>query len=684
MKQLLKSNRFLLILTCLLFGITIYLYRGSLSFGITTNKNKLYWFIPDGFRADRGEFNIYQWAQRGELPNLKKMMDNGCYGYSWPVFPGHTPTNFATLTTGVAPNKHGIADGSMRLVGYPLNMVAKGGFSSFAKMLPPLWVQLENQGTLVSLQSIPGSTPPQIVKGHTIKGRWGAWGIDFPAIIFQDKNDKNFVVELGQNKRLFTLGSDLTKFGQALRPENWQIPLIADLHSFEVNLTNWQTPLYAIAQFSNSGEKKLIFSFDKKNILITLAEGEWSPWLPVQLTYKLKNDYQINSPKKSDIEDELASVEVKTQMKIKLISLGHAGEYRIRIIYDNLNDYMTSPTSLADDMKAKVGPMVDFVDNYPPQLIFYPQDKTTFLEEADLSWQWHQRAVPYLVNNLKSDVVLHSIYTPNQMLTSRWWLPHIDKNSYLYNETAETEKQKLWNEVKSMYKQADSLLGEIMAQTNKDWYIVLSSDHGVVPLYREVRLNNLFHSKGWLYYKFNKQTDEYEIDWKKTKVVYLQMNNIYINPEGLDGLYNRSQTKAYYQLRNEVIETLKNLEDPIYKKKTTVHIWTHENALQAGLPADRVGDIIISNEPQFSWSEDVSNDNSIFVSTKKGGYKQGIWPESVEGMLTPFVVMGPNIKKNCQLSKVITHADQFATISKILENTAPYELDGTAVSEIFK
>ena len=50
-----------------------------------TTAKKLYWFIPDGMRADPGLFNIFKWAQEGKLPNIKKMMDNGSYGFCIPV-----------------------------------------------------------------------------------------------------------------------------------------------------------------------------------------------------------------------------------------------------------------------------------------------------------------------------------------------------------------------------------------------------------------------------------------------------------------------------------------------------------------------------------------------------------------------------------------------------------------------
>ena len=57
---------------------------------------RLYWFIPDGMRADPDLFNVFRWAKRANS-QYQKLMDRGSYGYSYPNFPSHTPTNFATL-----------------------------------------------------------------------------------------------------------------------------------------------------------------------------------------------------------------------------------------------------------------------------------------------------------------------------------------------------------------------------------------------------------------------------------------------------------------------------------------------------------------------------------------------------------------------------------------------------------
>src|SRR5687767_4265864 len=86
----------------------------------TNASPRLYWFIPDGMRADPELFNIYKWAQAGKLPNIRRMMQRGTYGFARPVFPSHTPANFASLFTGTYPEVHGVNDGPMHTEGNPL------------------------------------------------------------------------------------------------------------------------------------------------------------------------------------------------------------------------------------------------------------------------------------------------------------------------------------------------------------------------------------------------------------------------------------------------------------------------------------------------------------------------------------------------------------------------------------
>jgi len=649
---------------------------------------KLYWFIPDGLRADPSLFTIFQWAEEGVMPNLKKMMDSGSYGYSIPVFPGHTPTNFATLLTGATPRVHGIADGPMHIEGYPLEMVSKGGFSSVAKKVPPIWYTLEKNGLTSSLVSVPGSTPPELDTGITLRGRWGGWGVDFPAVIFHTAEDTSLRQYQGLGNRVFNFGSELTKFIKATDPTEWHMDLPVSYSPIrEVLFSNWGASIYGcIYDSSDDGMVNydhVLFSRDKKIKMVTLSEGQWSGWLPIRLTWEMQNDYNIYTPKKMAWERSLSSVPVDTKVDINVIKLGEPDFFRIRFFYNNLNNYLAKPSYLAEEILHEVGPMVDFPDNYPPQLIYFPEDKQTFLEESERSLTWHRKMAGYMIKNSGSDVIIHDIYTPNQMLASRWWLGSIDPQSRRYKETDEDTRQDLWEEVKNMYRGIDVVLGEIMANTDNDTYLVLSSDHGIVPLDLEVRLNNLFAQKGLLNFHMNQNTGEYEIDWAKTRAIYLKMDNIYLNPNGLAGNYKRASGAEYEELRQEVINLLMGLEDE-EGVSPVARIVKWENAEEIlALPADRVGDLVIANKPTYGWVEDISSDLEVFHKSIKSGYKQAILPEESEAMLTPFVIMGPGIKKNYKIAKPIEHIDQYPTIMILLEQKIPEFVEGKALSEIF-
>ncbi|MBU0481249.1 MAG: alkaline phosphatase family protein [Proteobacteria bacterium] len=661
--------------------------RSSVQTGGEKKTLKLYWFIPDGLRADPDIFTIFNWAKEGKLPHLRKMMESGTWGYSQPVFPGHTPTNFATLLTGSSPKIHGIADGPMHIEGYPLKMVSKGGFSSIAKKVPPIWYTLEKRGMTATLLSVPGSTPPELDSGITIRGRWGGWGIDFPSIIFQSGGDQGLRKQQGMDTRVFSFGSDLTRFSEATEPSSWQLQLPPSFSPIrEAAFTNWGTTVYTL--FYDTTNDNLVnydhalFSIDKKNLLAEISTGGWSNWLPVNLSWQIQNDYNINTPKRMAWERSLSAIQVNTSFAINLIK-SDPENFRVRFLYDTLNQYLVKPSYLAEDMNKELGPMVDFPDNYPPQLIYFPEDKATFLEESRRSLAWHRKAAAYLIRESNSDLIIHDIYTPNQMLTSRWWLGGLDPASRHYKDTPDHERSVLWNEVMEAYKGIDDILGEILAGADEETYVVFSSDHGIAPLNREVLLNNFFAEKGLLNYTIDPATGEYAIDWRNTRAIYLKMDNIYINPDGLAGNYHRTSGPGYEQLRAQVIDMLNNeLADengdtPIAK----VVKW--ENAGdELGLPADRTGDLVIANRPGFGWVEEVTSDKAIFRNSLKAGYKQAIIPEQTSAMLTPFVIMGPGIKKNYQLSETIHHIDQYPTIMRLLNQPVPDFVEGKSINGI--
>ena len=638
----------LLIFGVVLLGLYFFITHGQPA-QQPTKAAKLYWFIPDGMRAEESLFTVYKWAKEGKLPNIKKMMDNGSYGYSIPDFPSHTPVNFASLLTGAHPSVHGIADGPMRIEGKTLEKPSVGGFSSVAKKVSPIWTVLENSGKKVALLSMPGSTPPELKNGITIRGRWGNWGSDDAALIFTPREKQAEMKSVGKGFRLFYFGDTLTKFVDEKYADVKEAKLSA--HGLDI--------------FAFITGRTVSFSLKENDKpFAAVKQGEWTDWVPVTLIFKGKDK---DEPYDSSI-------------KLKVIKLWDNGQFRIRVLYNNLNKFVTQPETVAKEMTDSLGPMVDFVDNFPPQLIYEPEDKQTFLDEASMSLDYHKNAADFIFTKYAPDVFLQDIYTPNQMLTSRWWMRYIDPASHDY--TSEKSKQAM-SEVLKMYQGLDAIIGEALKHDDGKTLFALSSDHGIVLQQRVMSLNNLFAEKGWLKFSVNPITGEPTIDWANTTVIHLQTNNIYINPNGLFGPYKRALGEDYSNLRNEVAKALSELKDKD-NVKPIVRTITWEDAPKfLEVPSDRIGDLVIEIMPGYGFSEAPTEDLQIFTDSLVSGNKQAYNPKT-EGMQTPFVIMGPGVKKKYKMEKSISHVDQMPTLLRLLNIQIPQYVQGRVLTEIIR
>jgi len=623
---------------------------------------RLHWFLPDGMRADPEVFDVFRWADEGKLPNLKKLMDRGTYGYSIPTFPSHTPTNFATLMTGAPPEVHGIADGPMRTAGNPLARPSVGGFSSSARRVPAAWSLLEDSGRKVVVMSMPGSTPPELDNGVTVRGRWGGWGADFPALLFEH-DDAARKKDLGRLSRLFMLSTELTRFVETRPPTPVSRLPNGTLPRFEATLDVYGASLRVVGldTDADSSPDKLAFLDDSGQHLATLAQGEWSDWHAASVDWK--------------------ALDIPTSIRLHVVRLAGDDDFRVRVLVDTLNDTVTQPSEEAAALRADAGPMVDFVDNFPAQLIHYNEDKQTFLDEARQSWEWHARAVKSVYARHQPGAVFHNIYTPNQMLTSRWWMGFVDPASSRYAEVDDATRQQLWSEVHSMYQGLDTILGEAMAGAGDDALVVLSSDHGAAPMDQVVRLNDFFAQKGWLARKTDPTTGGQVVDWDRSQVVFLQMYSVYINPEGLGGTWNRASGPAYEALRDEVSAALLSLRDDD-GKAPVASVLDWEQADQRFLPPDRVGDLIVANHPGYGWSEETTAQQAVFSVPRATGYKQSIEPASTKAVWTPFVIAGPGIRKNHRLAEPIRHIDQLPTILTALGEPVPEHATGTVQASV--
>lgn len=604
--------------------------------------HKLYWFVPDGLRADPDVMDVFGWAKAGKLPNIKRMMDEGAWGYARPAFPSHTPSNFATLMTGSYPETHGVADGPMRVEGFPLQKPSVNGFSSTAKKTPPIWRTLEAQGRKVALVSIPGSTPPELDAGAVVRGRWGNWGADFHAINFQSAGSEDPRAKRGLGARLFYLGPELTR----------DVPLVDGVMTMLAYGATVQATLDPKGSVSFTMEGKTVATLSKSN--------EWTPWLPVTLKWQ--------------------GQDLPTSFKLCLIKSG-PGYLKVRWLFDVMNRTIVSPPAVADALESSVGPMIDFPDNWPAQLNRLPEEKDVLLTEAKMALDWHKRAAARLLSVEKPDVLIQDTYVPNQLLESRWWLKHLDPASPDYAATSKEDRAARAAELLSVYQGIDAVLGEALKNAGPDTVIALSSDHGILAIKREVLVNNLLAKEGLLTFSVD-GNGEVQIDWAKSKAAFLKMIGVYVNPDGLAGPWKRGSGKDYDALRDRVAKLLLTLKDGDAAVVDEALKW--EDADKLRLPKDRVPDLVLAMKPGYALTEDMDTSGEFLRASRQSGYKQAVKSDGVPALYTPFVVMGPGVKKGYRITTVVPNADQAPTLLTLIGAKLPEGMQGKPVQEMLK
>jgi predicted AlkP superfamily phosphohydrolase/phosphomutase len=97
---------------------------------------------------------------RGELPNLKKVIDNGSWGKLRTVSAPNCPKVFSTFFTSVPPEQHGIT-------GFVVD-----GQTANTNMLKsePIWSILSKHGVTVGMANVPATFPVMPVNGYMISG----------------------------------------------------------------------------------------------------------------------------------------------------------------------------------------------------------------------------------------------------------------------------------------------------------------------------------------------------------------------------------------------------------------------------------------------------------------------------------------------------------------------------------
>lgn len=472
----------------------------------------------------------------GLLPNLARLsLDE--LATSWPP---QSPVAWSSFITGQAPSGHGIFDFVHRdpadygtylstsratteervLPLGPWALPLFGGEVELQRGGRPFWEPLAETGIAASISKVPAHYPPpdpgldhlEVLAGMGTPDLLGTYGT------FTVLTTKR---QLAGHRTAHGRWTSLVEDGDALvatleGPPN---PYRTGGEALEATM--------AVVVDDGAGSAAITLGDDT----VALRPGVWSRWMPVRF------DPGVLVP------------DVQGAVRVLVRSLApHVVVYVSPINLDPLAPAQTvsSPAEAAPALAARVGRF--YTQGMPGDtdaVVEGALDDAAFLAQARRIWEERERSLDDALARTPSGLVFH-------------YLPSVDQTSHLYFP-ADGEPLDGQHPVVEQYRRVDRLVGRLLPTLDDDEALLVMSDHGFARLKARVGLNRWLADEGLLTWTSGPEPG---VDWAKTKVYALGLNQLFINRADREA---RGQVPAAGAdaLLDDVERRLLALKDPV-------------------------------------------------------------------------------------------------------------------------
>jgi predicted AlkP superfamily phosphohydrolase/phosphomutase len=529
------------------------------------------------------------WA---DLPNLRRLRDQGSFMRLKTSTPPQSPVAWSTFITGSAPAAHGIFDFVHR------NPATLAPFSSMSKTeegrftlslgkwrLPlssskivslrkgvPFWQRLSDAGVPVTVLRMPTNYPP-VAAGRAIAGMGvpdlrGTNGTftfftDDPEELSRSVPGGRIVkVHLENGRAILPLEGPPDTFRKYNRETTF--PLTVDVDATQ--------PLARV----QAGDQQAI-----------VGEGEWSPWM--QADFPLL-PYVVSA--RGMFRVFVRQVHPSLQLYVSPVNV------------DPLAPVLplSAPAGFSREVAESVGRY--YTLGIPEDTSALRQGVLTlpqFLSQTRLVFEDERKLLEYGLSHFKGGLLFA-------------YFSVVDESSHM-----------LWGrhdpELLAFYRAVDASIGEVMRREPTAELIVMS-DHGFTAFTRAVNLNTWLHNRGFLSLTRGpgEETTIAEADWRSTEAYALGLNGLYVNLAGRE----KNGAIPDGERKQAVIESLREqllaFRDPSNGEPVVGSVdVTHADAVNAAVAPD----LIVGYKPGYrgSWqtalggvpSEEVTANNDAWI-----------------------------------------------------------------------
>jgi predicted AlkP superfamily phosphohydrolase/phosphomutase len=616
-----------------------------------------------------------KFSKEGYLPNIKHLMEHGVYTEAFPAVPPATSVNWNTIITGAYPKRHGVTSMSVREKGSSLWSRKRSGFFSYNREAETLWETAENAKKRVILLKYPTSWPPTVKDGIQV----GGFG------------DPNFCACAIGPRLYFTNDPSVESASPMLTsPPDWALPKAIYVKmefakdwknvsyrkalQTELRFPTFGGPvgsekhLYCLVlDRTGNGYDRVIISEGKETNtpLTTLYPGEWGNW--IRLKFMTGNGEKWGN------------------FRFKIIELPNSGgSFRLYCSQISSTQGWTVPEQIGEELIEKFGPyqsLTSLAGTYGLGWI----DEKTIIEEFEYQIEWLGNVAEHLLSCYDWDLFCTQWHGIDHL--QHVFLGGMDPKCIFYVP----EREKLCADmIRKGYELADYFVGKILGQVDKDTLVVVTSDHGCLPVRRpKIDMNKLLSEHGLLMFKKNPGyinfplviPESREIDWARTKACEILEAFIHINLKGRepDGIVKPGE--EYRQVCNQIIDILQNLKDPEIGENSVAIVLKKEDAEILGLGGDHTGDIVYLVNPNTSTeitkvSPKLNNKGYGYTGNHHGYAHFARFEEKIFSNRAASIFFGPEIPEAVERNEPINLVDIAPTMSKFLDIPCPAQSEG--------
>jgi len=223
--------------------------------------------------------------------------------------------------------------------------------------------------------------------------------------------------------------------------------------------------------------------------------------------------------------------------------------------------------------------------------------------------------------------------------------------------------------MKDFYIKADKIVGNFSKSVDKDTLVMVVSDHGFCPIYKEVIVNNYLEEAGFLTTKSGK------VDLRKSKAVSYGYGDIWLNIKGREPKGLIDHAEDYECVRTEISNELKKIE--IGDEKPIKDVKKREELYWGPYLKEAPDLTIIFNVGwQAARQPEITNKNKLkrYVNDNprwSGGHDGTHEPSDVPGIIG---ALGPEIRGGKEIRVYLW--DVAPTILNWMKVSIPPDMDG--------